>query len=251
MDKVLAVIPARYASTRLPGKVIEPVAGRPMVWHVWDRARRATLVDGVLVATDDLRVVEALAPHDVPVMMTQRNHACGTDRLAEVATRVEADVLVNVQGDEPLIDPRTIDAIIGPLRDDPTLLMSTARHRITDPERIADPSVVKVVCDRHGRALYFSRSPIPAVRDMDAASHPGEQKPTSLFWQHVGLYAYRRQAVLQFAAMEPTPLERSEKLEQLRALENGWSIAVVETEHKSVGVDTPDDLARVRRLLAA
>jgi 3-deoxy-manno-octulosonate cytidylyltransferase (CMP-KDO synthetase) len=274
MAKVLAVIPARYASTRLPGKVLAEVAGRPLVWHVWHQAVRASLVDDALVATDDLRVARALAPLDVPVVMTRADHACGTDRLAEVAARVEADVLVNVQGDEPMIDPRTIDAVVRPLLDDPALPMSTARHAIDDPRDVNDPSVVKVVCDRAGRAMYFSRRAIPMVRDaappcatgvppMPRSPHPnplpeGEgtrvASPAAqcpMHWQHVGIYAYRRDAVIRFAALPPTPLEQAERLEQLRALEHGWPIAVVETEHRSIGVDTPEDLQRVRQLLAA
>jgi len=285
--KILAVIPARYASTRLPGKVLADVAGRPLVWHVWRRTRAATLVDEVLVATDDRRVADALRPLGVNVMMTRADHSCGTDRLAEVADRVEADLLVNVQGDEPLIDPRTIDAVVRPLLDDPSLPMATARHPLTDLERINDPSVVKVICDLSGRAVYFSRSPIPFIRDAQgttgvSAVQPGatgvspiEEGATGvspvcgsagasssqsatppfpkplLHWQHIGLYAYRREAVLRFAQLAPTPLESAEKLEQLRALEHGWPIAVVETAHQSVGVDTPDDLRRVRALLAA
>ena len=266
MEHVLAVIPARFASTRLPGKVLAEVAGRPLVWHVWDRARQASLVADALVATDDPRVAETLRAFDVPTVMTRADHACGTDRLAEVAERVAAGLLVNVQGDEPMIDPRTIDAVVRPLLDDPSLPMATARHRLDDPRDIADPSVVKVVCDASGRALYFSRSPIPFVRDgyRPAVRNTGEennagtaQPPTADFqlpashWQHVGIYAYRRDALIRFSQLPPTPLEQAERLEQLRALEHGWPIAVVETAHRSIGVDTPEDLSRVRRLLAA
>lgn len=238
MNKVLAVIPARYGSTRLPGKVLADLAGKPLVWHVYDRTLQAALVDEALVATDDQRVIDALRPHGVRVMLTRSDHATGTDRLAEVAQRYPADILVNVQGDEPLIDPRTIDGVIRPLLDDRTLPMATVRHRLTDPERIADPNVVKVACDSRGRALYFSRSPIPYARD---AGTP------AIYWQHVGLYAYRREFLLQFASLAQTELEQVEKLEQLRALENGFPIAVVETEHESLGVDTLEDLEWVRQ----
>ncbi len=245
MSKVLAVIPARYGSTRLPGKVLADLAGKPLVWHVHHRASQAGLVDETLVATDDRRVVDALRPYGVPVLLTRDDHATGTDRLAEVARRCPSAIVVNVQGDEPLIDPGTIDAAIRPLLADPALPMATVRHRIRDVQRIADPNVVKVVCDVHGRALYFSRSPIPHVRDGDT---PPDLLPT--YWQHVGLYAYRREFLLHFASLPQTELEKAEKLEQLRALEHGFPIGVVETEHESLGVDTLADLEWVRRQLA-
>lgn len=246
ISKVLAVIPARYGSTRLPGKVLADLGGKPLVWHVYHRASQAGLVDEALVATDDRRVVEALQPLGVRALLTRDDHATGTDRLAEVAHRYPSDIFVNVQGDEPLIEPKTIDAAIQPLLADPSLSMATVRHRIRDARRIADPNVVKVVCDAAGRALYFSRSPIPHVRD---AVTPSES-PT-IYWQHVGLYAYRREFLLHFASLPQTELEQAEKLEQLRALEHGVAIAVVETEHESLGVDTLADLQQIRRQLAA
>ncbi len=242
MCKVLAVIPARFGSTRLPGKVLADLAGKPLVWHVHHRASQAGLVDEALVATDDQRVVDALRPYDVPVMLTRADHATGTDRLAEVAGCRPSDILVNVQGDEPLIEPATIDAAVRPLLDDPALPMATVRHRIRDPKRVTDPNCVKVVCDSSGRALYFSRSPIPYVRD---AASPGA--PAATYWQHVGLYAYRREFLLHFAGLPQTALEQAEKLEQLRALEYGYPIGVVETEYESRGVDTLADLDWVRR----
>ncbi len=245
MSKVLAVIPARYGSTRLPGKVLADVAGKPLVWHVHHRASRASLVDEAVVATDDQRVVEALRPYGVPVMLTRADHATGTDRLAEVAGRCPSDIVVNVQGDEPLIEPDTIDGAVRPLLADPGLPMATVRHRIRDPERVTDPNCVKVVCDAAGRALYFSRSPIPHVRDAAPTT-----AVAATYWQHVGLYAYRREFLLHFAALPQTELEKAEKLEQLRALEHGFAIGVVETEYESLGVDTPADLDWVRRQFA-
>jgi len=197
-----------------------------------------------LIATDHERVVEALRPFNVPVVMTRADHPSGTDRIAEVAEGSDADIIVNVQGDEPLIDPGTIDATIQPLLDDPDLQMSTACNLITKPELITDPNCVKVVCDARGRALYFSRSPIPYIRDAaDRAAVP------PCYWQHVGLYVYRREFILRYAKMPQTPLEKLEKLEQLRVLENGLSLAVVETEYDSIGVDSPEDLERVRKLI--
>lgn len=237
--KVLAVIPARYASTRFPGKVIEPIGGKPLVVHVYERTQMAQLVSETVVATDDERVVEALRPFGVRIAMTRAEHPSGTDRVAEVAAGSRAEIVINVQGDEPLIDPATIDETLRPLLDDSDAVMSTARRRITDPERVGNPNVVKVVCDLRGRALYFSRSPIPFVRGAENDCH----------WQHIGIYAYRRDFLMHYAAMEPTPLERIERLEQLRALENGYPIAVIDTEYESIGVDTPEDLERVRERL--
>lgn len=244
MEKVLAVIPARYASTRFPAKVLAEVDGKPLVWHVYDRTRRAALVSETVVATDDARVAEALRPYGVPVVMTRADHPSGTDRAAEVARGSDAAVVINVQGDEPLIDPATIDATLRPLLDDPEVPMATARRLIGDAADIGNPNVVKVVCDLRGRALYFSRSPIPFIRD-------GADRAASrtCYWQHIGLYAYRRDFLLRYADLKATPLENLEKLEQLRVLENGFPIAVVETEYESIGVDTPEDLERVRERL--
>ena len=239
--KVLAVIPARYASTRFPGKVIASLAGRPLVAHVYDRTRAARLVGETVVAVDDARAAEVLQAHGVPYVHTRPDHPSGTDRMAEVAAKRVADILVNVQGDEPLMDPATIDRAIEPLLADPELVMATARRRITDPALVADPNVVKVVCGRDGRALYFSRHPIPYVRD-----GTGEAPP---HWQHIGLYVYRRDFLLKYAGMPPSPLECLEKLEQLRVLENGYTMSVVETDYESIGVDTPADLERAAAYL--
>ncbi|MDX9972616.1 MAG: 3-deoxy-manno-octulosonate cytidylyltransferase [FCB group bacterium] len=236
-SKVLAVIPARYASTRFPGKVLADIGGKPLVWHVYDRTCRAELVTETVVATDDEHVARALEPLGVPVVMTRTDHVSGTDRVAEVARNSDAAIIINVQGDEPLIDPKTIDATLRPLLDDASIPMATARRRITDPARVTDPNTVKVVCAPNGRALYFSRSPIPFVREAGAAE--------SCHWQHVGIYAYRRDFLLRYAELPTTPLEGLEKLEQLRVLENGYPIAVIETEYESIGVDTPEDLERV------
>lgn len=240
--KVLAVIPARYASTRFPGKVIAPLAGKPLVAHTYERTLRASLVSEVLVATDDEQVAAALKPHGVAVVMTRADHPSGTDRIAEVAAGCDADIIVNVQGDEPLIDPKTIDKAIEPLLEDPAIPMATARRLIEDPEAMQDPNVVKVVCDARGRALYFSRCSIPYIREPDGGL------PTC-YWQHIGLYVYRRDFLMDYAGWPQTPIEKLEKLEQLRVLENGYPIAVVETEYESIGVDTPTDLERVRELV--
>lgn len=242
--RILTVVPARYASTRFPGKIIAPLAGKPLVYQTYLRALQAKLVSEALIATDDQKVVDALAPFDVRVVMTRVDHASGTDRIAEVAEHTDAEIIVNVQGDEPLLSPEIIDETIQPLLDQPDVVMSTARRLITDPADLDDTNVVKVVCDLNGHALYFSRECIPHIRDAaDRAAQP------PCYWQHVGLYVYRRDFLLKFAQMPLSPLEKLEKLEQLRVLENGYKIAVVDTEYEAVGVDTPADLERVRRLM--
>lgn len=240
-QKVLAVIPARFASTRFPGKVLAPLAGKPLVAHTYAKASQASLVSDVVVATDDSRVVEALTPLGIPVVMTRNDHPSGTDRIAEVARSSDAEIIVNVQGDEPLIDPATIDNAIRPLLESPDVPMSTARRRLTSMDDVQNPNIVKVVCGCDGRAIYFSRCPIPFIRDAADAS-----AAAACYWQHIGIYVYRREFLLRYAQMPPTPLERLEKLEQLRVLENGFPIAVVDTEYLSLGVDTPEDLERVR-----
>lgn len=241
--KILAVIPARFASERFPGKVIATLAGKPLVMHVYERTQCASLVSETIIATDDQRVVEALAPYNPTIVMTRTDHLNGTDRIAEVAEASDADIIVNVQGDEVLIDPSAIDAAVQILLDRPDAVMSTVRHPITDARDVADPNVVKVVCDATGKALYFSRSPIPAVREGGNS--------VGCHWQHVGLYAFRREFLLEYARMAPTPLEELEKLEQLRAIENGYAIVVADTEYTSVSVDTPEDLERVKKIIEA
>jgi len=241
---VLAVIPARYSSTRLPGKVLMEAAGKPIVQHVYDRTCQARLVDEVIVATDDERVMDALKRFGTNVVMTSPDHPSGTDRIAEVAASSSAQIVVNVQGCEAIIDPRMIDEAIQPLLDDPNVRMATLKHRIADQSEIDDPSVVKVVTDKNNRALYFSRAPIPVIRD--AADADARQW---CYFKHVGLYVYRRDFLLSFAKMAPTELEKLEKLEQLRALENGVEIVVIETQFDSIGVDTAEAFEKVKRLL--
>ena len=243
--KVLAVIPARYASTRFPGKIIAPLAGKPLVVYAYERACQCALIDEALVATDNECVVRALEPLGVPTLLTRNDHPSGTDRIAEVvSSREDADIIVNVQGDEPLIDPATIAEAIRPLLDDATVAMSTAKRQITELAQIANSNVVKVVCDENGRALYFSRAAIPAIRDK-----AGRDDQPDCYWEHVGLYVYRREFLLEYAGWKQTPLEKLEKLEQLRALERGYPIAVVETKYESIGVDTLEDLERVKALI--
>jgi 3-deoxy-manno-octulosonate cytidylyltransferase (CMP-KDO synthetase) len=236
--RVVAVIPARYAASRFPGKPLVPIAGRPLIQRVWEGTRRAKRISQVIVATDDERIATACRAFGAEVAMTAATHPTGTDRIAEAAAGIDADVVVNVQGDEPMIEGHVIDAAVAALEEDPEAPMSTVVHA-ADPEGVDDPNRVKAVLDRNGRALYFSRSRIPYPRE-----------PGARFWQHVGLYAYRRRFLLEFVRLPRTELERIEALEQLRALEHGYPIraAIVEGWH-SIPVDVPDDVARVEAAL--
>ena len=211
-----------------------------MIEHVYRRARATRGVTQVIVATDDQRVADAVAAFGGEARMTSPHHVTGTDRLAEVAATLPCDIVVNVQGDEPLIAPAMIAEAIAPLVADAAIEMSTLRRRIVDPAELHNPNVTKVVVDREGYALYFSRAPIPFTR---------EGCPAAPAWRHVGLYAYRRACLLRLAALSPTAMEQAEALEQLRALENGIRIMAIETAFDSIGVDTPDDLARVRQMM--
>jgi 3-deoxy-manno-octulosonate cytidylyltransferase (CMP-KDO synthetase) len=238
---VLAILPARYGSTRFPGKPLTPIAGKPMIQHVWERTRGAKRIDAVAIATDDERIREVCEGFGADVEMTRSDHPTGTDRLAEVAARHDHEVLINVQGDEPLIEDFVIDATVEALLRDDRAAMSTIVHR-AEPEAFDDPNRVKVVVDAGGFALYFSRAPIP-FRRKDTGIVP---------LQHVGIYGYRRDFLLDFVKLERSPAERAEELEQLRALENGYRIRVAEIEGwTSVPVDVPEDVARVEAVLEA
>jgi 3-deoxy-manno-octulosonate cytidylyltransferase (CMP-KDO synthetase) len=242
--QVIAVIPARYQSTRFPGKPLADLAGRPMIEHVYRRTAAARGVEAVVVATDDERIRAVVERFGGVARMTRESHRSGTDRIAEAIEEVAADIVVNVQGDEPLIEPAMIEEVIEPLKRDGTIQMSTLCRRITALADYDNPNVVKVVTDRNGDALYFSRSPLPFVRSPRFRSG-------DLAYKHIGLYGYRRAFLRAFAQLEQTPLEISESLEQLRALEYGFRIRTVETQYDSIGVDTPEDLERVRHQLAA
>ena len=235
--KTAVVIPARYASTRLPGKPLLRQTGKYLVQHVYERACQARCADIVLVATDDSRIAAAVDSFGGRVVMTRRDHPNGTDRVAEVAAMLDAEVLINVQGDEPLIDPNALDLLAQRLETDPGANVATLAVPIQNLEQYRNPNCVKVVCDRNGRALYFSRSPIPYVRDgqPDLAARPPQ------FLQHLGVYAYRRRFLLELAQLPPAPLEQLEKLEQLRILARGGVIQVGTVEQKGFGVDTYED----------
>ena len=236
--KILCVIPARYASTRLPGKPLADIVGKPMIQHVYERSAQATIPQQVVVATDDEKVFQAVQQFGGKVVMTSSEHQTGTDRLAEVASKyAEVDVIINVQGDEPLIDPKVIDELAQEFLNDENLKMATVKTPMKEEEK-AKPGNVKVITDKNGYALYFSRSLIPYPREDTGV----------VVYKHIGIYGYRRDFLLQYAKMQPTPLEQTESLEQLRALENGYKIKVIATDKHFVGVDTKEDLEEVNKI---
>lgn len=246
---VVAIIPARYDSTRFPGKPLALIGMKPMIQHVYESASKAPGLNRVLVATDDRRIFEAVTRFGGEAMLTSRGHTSGTDRLAEVARKLKAEWVINVQGDLPFVRPQTIWRILRALRRDPSIPMATARTPIRDPADWANPNVVKVVTDNLGFALYFSRAPIPYQRDQGLsgdAERPAASNPArrGRGYRHVGVYAYRREFLMKFARLRPTSLERTEGLEQLRALAHGYRIRVADVEEPSVEVNTPEDLAK-------
>jgi 3-deoxy-manno-octulosonate cytidylyltransferase (CMP-KDO synthetase) len=241
----IAIIPARFAATRLPGKPLVALAGKPMIERVWERVFRAEKISRVIVATDDERILQAVASFGGEAVMTRAGHRSGTERVAEVAaTTVHGadDIFVNVQGDEPLIEPAAIDRAVETIESDEQVLIATLAVPITRPADIMDPNVVKVVLDFDDNALYFSRAPIPWVRDRNAPAHARHLK-------HLGLYCFRHAALLDFPTLPLGDLERVEQLEQLRWMENGYKIRVAETAHDSISVDVPEDVTRVEQLL--
>ena len=244
---VTVVIPARYASTRFPGKPLADLCGKPMIQWVYERSALCESVNRVIVATDDDRIASAVESFGGDVVMTRADHPTGTDRLAEVAAGLQDELIVNVQGDEPLIDPAMIQAAVAPLLADSSIPMGTLKTPLTSIEEYRNPNVVKVVTDRQGFALYFSRASIPYPRDFFAGlEHRWHELATA---KHIGLYVYRREFLLQYPYLQATPLETQECLEQLRALEHGYRIRVAETNLVGQGVDTPEDLERVKQLL--
>jgi 3-deoxy-manno-octulosonate cytidylyltransferase (CMP-KDO synthetase) len=239
---VLAVVPARYASVRFPGKPLAKIDGKPMIQHVVERLREVAGISRIVVATEDPRIKEAVMSFGGEAILTRADHGTGTDRVAEVAIHIPAEIYVNVQGDEPLIDPATVDAVVHALLDEDSAQIATPCAAITKPNDIMDPNIVKVVRDFDGNGLYFSRAPIPWVRDTGVAVD-------ARHWKHIGVYGYRRDALLEFPTLPPGELERVEQLEQLRWLENGFHIAVVETDYDAVSVDVPADIERVEKIL--
>jgi len=246
--RAVIVIPARMGSTRFPGKVLADLGGKPLVQHVYERACRAKRANEVLVATDSDEVADAVASFGGRAVMTSPAHASGTDRIAEVAGSLNCDIIVNVQGDEPLIEPATIEAVMG-LLDDPAADMGTAAVRITSDSTARDPNSVKVAFGSGGFALYFSRSPIPYHRDLWKSPADATAGRGTRLYKHIGIYSYRKEELLRLSTLRPTELELTEKLEQLRALESGLRIKVAVVDSDTPGVDTPEDLMRVTRIL--
>jgi 3-deoxy-manno-octulosonate cytidylyltransferase (CMP-KDO synthetase) len=245
---IWAVIPARYAATRLPGKPLVNIAGKPMIQRVWERVSKAKRISKVVVATDDERIRSAVHSFGGEAIMTRSNHLSGTSRIAEVAASSSADIFINVQGDEPLVAPDAVDTLADCIaggdssNGDESVALATLAVLLKNPADIMDPNICKVVLDFNGDALYFSRAPIPWVRDSGNKIH-------ARHWKHLGLYAYRREALLEYDTLPPGELERLEQLEQLRWLENGYKIRVAETLYDSVSVDVPDDVPRVEKLI--
>lgn len=237
--KITAIIPARYNSSRLPGKPLKNICGKTMIQRVYEQVKKVSLVDKIMVATEDKRIFDEINSFKGNAIMTSKNHKTGTDRLAEVAKKIDSDIIVNVQGDEPLIDPFVIKSAIKPLLLDESLKMSTLKHLIKDENELDNPNVVKVIADKNDNAVYFSRSKIPFARNNQKFN----------YYKHIGLYVYRRDFLLKFAEMKSTPLEVQESLEQLRVIENGFKIKVIETKYNSIGVDTKEDLYKVRNIL--
>jgi 3-deoxy-manno-octulosonate cytidylyltransferase (CMP-KDO synthetase) len=240
--EVVIVIPARYGATRLPGKPLVSLAGKPMIQRVYERAKLAARASRVIVATDDERIVKAVESFGGIVRMTRPDHRTGTERVAEVAAHEKGDVFVNVQGDEPLLDPVAVDTAVDALLEEPAASIATVATPIKTPADIMDPNVVKTVLDFDNNGLYFSRAPIPWVRDTASKIQLRHLK-------HLGLYVFQRDALLEYPTLPQGELERIEQLEQLRWLENGWKIRVAEVEHDAVSVDVPSDVARVEKLL--
>jgi 3-deoxy-manno-octulosonate cytidylyltransferase (CMP-KDO synthetase) len=245
----VGIIPARYASTRLPVKPLVDLCGKPMIQHVFERAASARLVSRIIVATDHEDIVAAVRRFGGEAVMTPSDMRSGSDRVACVARRLsDAEIIINIQGDEPLLAPEMMDQTVRPLLDDSSVLVTTPIKRITSMEDVTNPSVVKVVVDTNGDALYFSRSPIPHCRD-GAGSREGEHEVRQEYFKHIGVYAFRRDFLLEFASWDESVLERAERLEQLRILERGYRIRTVETEFDCVSVDTPSDAERVRQIM--
>ena len=241
MTKAAGIIPARWGSTRFQGKPLYLIAGKPLLRHVWERCQRAGKLDSVIIATDDMRIANAAFDWGAEIALTSPRHQSGTDRIAEVVRKAkQLTFIINIQGDEPLVDPRLIDKLVEKLARNPRIDIVTVAHPFGDPAEAASPHQVKVVVDLEGRALYFSRAAIPFPRDLSRIK----------YLRHQGIYGFRREMLLQFVKWKPTPLERAESLEQLRALENGVSVHVLVTKHGSPGVDTPEDAVALEQKLA-
>lgn len=239
---VIGVIPARYCSTRFAGKVIADLFGKPVIQHVWERAKQAMMLDDLVIACDHELVASVAQGFGAKVVMTSKEHLCGTDRIVEVVNPLDVKVVVNIQGDEPLIHPTMIDNVARALLDDPALCMATVMKRIVDPGIINDPNVVKVVVDKNNYALYFSRQAIPYQSMHTHSKHP-------VYYKHIGLYGYTKDFLFTFKNLPVAELERTEQLEQLRVLAEGFRIKVLETQYDTIGVDTAEDMHKLKEYL--
>jgi len=240
--EVIGVIPARYSSTRFTGKVLADILGKPMIQHVWERAKQSLLLEDLIIACDDERVLNAAKEFGAKVIFTAKAHLCGTDRIVEVVNPIDVKIVINIQGDEPLIHPSMIDRVAQALLDDTSVSMATIMKKIENPKELTDPNVVKVVVDKNNFALYFSRTAIPHHADNSEVRNP-------VYYKHIGLYGYTKDFLFTYKNLAVSNLEKIECLEQLRVLEEGFRVRVIETEHETVGVDTPEDLTRVKHYL--
>jgi 3-deoxy-manno-octulosonate cytidylyltransferase (CMP-KDO synthetase) len=239
---VIGVIPARYYSSRFEAKVLADILGKPMIQHVWERAKQAIVLDDLIIACDDERVAEVAKNFGANAVLTAKGHSCGTDRISEVVNPLDVRIVINIQGDEPLIQPMMIDALAQTMLDDGTICMATIMKKIEDPDELEDPHVVKVVVDKNNFALYFSRAAIPFFAQSSEVKSP-------LYYKHIGLYAYTKDFLFTYKNMPVSTLEGIECLEQLRVLEEGYRIKVIETKYDTIGVDTPEDLEKVIQYL--
>ena len=237
----LGIIPARYAASRFEGKVLANIGNKPMIQHVWEHAKKAHSLDDLIVAADDDRIIKAVEGFGGKAVFTSKSHPSGTDRLREIANPLDVDIVVNIQADEPLLNHSMIDSLVDTLRNDQNIVMASLMKKIDNADDISNPNLVKVVADKNNFALYFSRSPIPFSGSALDSKYQ--------FHKHIGLYAYTKDFLFTFANLPPSSLEKYEKLEQLRALENGYRIKMIETKYDTIGVDTPEDLERARAIL--
>lgn len=241
--EAIGVIPARWGSTRFEGKVLAPILGKPMIQYVWEQAKQAKSLDDLIIAADDERVMKVAQEFGGKVVFTARGHSTGTDRLTEIVNPLDVKFVVNIQADEPLLEPRMVDDLVYALKRDSNVSMATVIKKITNEDDITNPNVVKVVVDKNGGALYFSRLPIPYIRDDKG------KKKIDLYYKHIGMYAYTKDFLFTYTNLPHSKLEEAEKLEQLRALEHGYKIKTVETKYETIGVDTPEDLETVKRIM--
>ncbi len=237
--RAIGIIPARYAATRFEGKVLADLCGKPVIQHVWENAKKARMLDDLIIAADDERIIEQVQAFGGKAVFTAKAHPSGTDRLREIANPLDVEIVVNIQADEPLVQPSMIDELVRALVSDSGISMATLMKKIDNKDEIANPNVVKVVVNKDNFALYFSRYPIPFYK---------QSKPV-LYYKHIGLYSYTKDFLFTFANLPPSFLEKAEGLEQLRALENGYKIKVLETTYETVGIDTPEDLAKAKKIL--